>query len=91
MKKVLWCLAALLCSLSIPNVGFAQYYGQRGYYQPRVVQQPRPPFSRDAYVGGGAVVGGVAGQRFGGPYGSAVGGGAGAYVGGKAYDVQGAT
>src|SRR4051812_26679903 len=61
------------------------------YYQPRVnstYQVPKPLASKDAYMLGGGVVGGVGGTYCCGPYGGAVGGPAGAYAAAKQYDYQ---
>jgi hypothetical protein len=86
-------IVAAVCGL--PELAAAQ---QRGYYQPRVYNSPPPQYSRNTYVQGGAMVGGIgagaAGTYYGGPYGGIVAGGvgqtAGGYYGGRLYDNQSA-
>lgn len=95
MQKKLF-IALSFAALLLPEVAVAQYYSQSpGYYQPRVYNSPPPRYSRDAYIAGGNIVGGVTGGAAGsyfGPagsgYGATVGGAAGGYYGGRMYDNQ---
>jgi hypothetical protein len=104
MRLLLVSAALAAATLIAPHAALAQ---RGGYYQPRVYNSPPPQHSRDAYVQGGSVVGGlggmgvgaVAGNFVGGPVaggyasgaGGIVGSAAGGYYGGRAYDNQAST
>jgi hypothetical protein len=95
-SKKLGVFALIVAAVSgLPELATAQ---QGGYYQPRVYKSPPPMYSRNTYIQGGAMVGGIAagatGTYYGGPYGGIVAGGvgqtAGGYYGGRLYDNQSA-
>lgn len=85
----------VLCIAFTPERAFAQQRTS-SYYQPRVYNSPPPQYSRNTYVTGGRIVGGigagVAGTYAGGPYAGRVagpiGGAVGGYYAGRVYDNQ---
>lgn len=84
-------IGALILAVSLPTAASAQRNRPMLRLpppQPRIYYAPPSRMSRDAYITGGAIAGGVAGTRYGGPYGAAVLGPLGGYAGAVAYDRQ---
>jgi hypothetical protein len=99
--KLLIVTAAIVAAIAsaAPNLALARNQGSafpsfarpslpQTSYQPRVYNSPPPQYSRDAYVAGGTIIGGLAGGYRGGGPGATIGGALGGYYGGQRYDYQ---
>lgn len=96
MNSSLKILTIIVLSVAFTPEGAVAQQRTGSYYQPRVYNSPPPQYSRNTYVTGGRIVGGigagVAGTYAGGPYAGRVagpiGGAMGGYYAGRVYDNQ---